>query len=89
MLLNENSIKSFWNLTPEKENIMMQNAREYLIKEKSEARGMKKGKALGINEGINQEKMAVAKKMIRENESIAKISNYIGLSKAEIEKLMK
>ena len=85
MLLNENSIKSFWNLTPEKENIMMQNAREYLIKEKSEARGIKKGKALGINEG----KIDVAKNLVKMNIGADIIKSATGLSRAEIEKLMK
>ena len=89
MLLNENSIKSFWNLTPEKENIMMQNAREYLIKEKSEARGIKKGKALGINEGINEGKIDVAKNLVKMNIGADIIKSATGLSRAEIEKLMK
>ena len=88
MILNENTIKSFWNLTPEQENRMMQNTRENIIRERSEARGLKMGKAEGKLLGKNEEKIAIAKNMIRENENLNKISSYTGLSEKEIKKLM-
>ena len=68
MILNENTIKSFWNLTPEQENRMMRKTRENIIRERSEARGLKKG--------MNEEKITIARNMIRQNESVNKISNY-------------
>ena len=80
MILNENTIKSFWNLTPEQENRMMRKTRENIIREKSEARGLKKG--------MNEEKITIARNMIRQNESVNKISNYTGLSQNEIKKLI-
>ena len=80
MILNENTIKSFWNLTPEQENRMMRKTRENIIRERSEARGLKKG--------MNEEKITIARNMIRQNESVNKISNYTGLSQNEIKKLI-
>ncbi len=68
MILNENTIKSFWNLTPEQENRMMRKTRENIIRERSEARGLKKE--------MNEEKITIARNMIRQNESVNKISNY-------------
>lgn len=83
MILNENTIKSFWNLTPEQENRMMQNTREKLIREKSEKRGLQKGKNIGLAEG----KISIARNMINMNIGKEIIKSATGLSEEEIEKL--
>lgn len=83
MILNENTIKSFWNLTPEQENRMMQNTREKLIREKSEKRGLQKGKNIGLAEG----KISIARNMINMNIGKDIIKSATGLSEEEIEKL--
>ena len=83
MILNENTIKSFWNLTPEQENRMMQNTREKLIREKSEKRGLQKGKNIGLVEG----KISIARNMINMNIGKEIIKSATGLSEEEIEKL--
>ena len=75
MILNENTIKSFWNLTPERENIMMQNTRENIIRKESEVRG------------INKEKLAVAKNLVEMNIGKDVIAAATGLSEEEIENL--
>ena len=85
MILNENTIKSFWNLTPEQENRMMQNTREKLIREKSEKRGLQKGKNIGLVEG----KISIARNMINMNIGKDIIKSATGLSEEEIEKIMK
>ena len=85
MILNENTIKSFWNLTPEQENRMMQNTREKLIREKSEKRGLQKGKNIGLAEG----KISIARNMINMNIGKDIIKSATGLSEEEIEKIMK
>ena len=85
MILNENTIKSFWNLTPEQENRMMQNTREKLIREKSEKRGLQKGKNIGLVEG----KISIARNMINMNIGKEIIKSATGLSEEEIEKIMK
>ena len=72
IMLNENTIKSFWNLTPEQENRMMQNTREYLIREKS----------------IKKEKMTIARNLANMNVGIKVIEKATGLSKEEIRKLL-
>jgi predicted transposase/invertase (TIGR01784 family) len=41
----------------------------------------------GLKEGIEQNKLEIAKKMLDENESIEKIINYTSLSKEEIDAL--
>lgn len=43
---------------------------------------------LGVERGIKQKEIEIAKKMLKENEQIEKIMNYTGLTKKEIEKLM-
>lgn len=73
MILNENTIKSFWNLTPEQENKMMQNTRENIIRERP----------------IKKEKIVVARKLAKMNLGIDVILNATGLSKEEIEKIIK
>ena len=85
MILNENTIKSFWNLTSEQENRMMQNTREKLIREKSEKRGLQKGKNIGLVEG----KISIARNMINMNIGKDIIKSATGLSEEEIEKIMK
>ena len=75
MILNENTIKSFWNLTPEQENRMMRKTRENIIRERSEA------------QGVNKEKLAVARKLAKMNLGIDVIRNATGLSREKIEKL--
>ena len=75
MILNENTIKSFWNLTPEQENRMMRKTRENIIRERSEA------------QGVNKEKLAVARKLAKMNLGIDVIRNATGLSEEKIEKL--
>ena len=72
MMLNENTIKSFWNLTPEQENRMMQNTREYLIREKS----------------IKKEKITIARNMIKKDMKPDIIEDITGLSQEEIKKLI-
>ena len=42
---------------------------------------------LGVERGIKQKEIEIAKKMLKENEQIEKIMNYTGLTKKEIEKL--
>lgn len=88
MILNENTIKSFWNLTPEQENRMMQNTRENIIRERSEARGLKMGKAEGKLLGKNEEKIAIAKNMIKRNMNLDIIKDITRLSEKEIKKLI-
>ena len=83
MILNENTIKSFWNLTPEQENRMMRKTKENIIKKRSETKGIPKGKSIGINE----EKLAVTKKLAQMHLEIDVIRNAIGLSKEKIKKL--
>ena len=73
MILNENTIKSFWNLTPEQENKMMQNTIENIIRERT----------------IKKEKIVVARKLAKMNLGIDVILNATGLSKEEIEKIIK
>lgn len=75
MILNENTIKSFWNLTPEQENRMMRKTRENIIRERSEA------------QGVNKEKLAVARKLAKMNLGIDVIRNATGLSREKIEKI--
>lgn len=87
MILNENTIKSFWNLTPEQENRMMRKTRENIIKERSETKGIQKGRNIGMTEGINKEKLAVAKKLAQMHLGIDVIRNATGLSKEKIKKL--
>ena len=87
MILNENTIKSFWNLTPEQENRMMQNTREKLIREKSEKRGLQKGKNIGLAEGLVEGKISIARNMINMNIGKEIIKSATGLSEEEIEKL--
>ena len=89
MILNENTIKSFWNLTPEQENRMMQNTREKLIREKSEKRGLQKGKNIGLAEGLAEGKISIARNMINMNIGKDIIKSATGLSEEEIEKIMK
>ena len=89
MILNENTIKSFWNLTPEQENRMMQNTREKLIREKSEKRGLQKGKNIGLAEGLVEGKISIARNMINMNIGKEIIKSATGLSEEEIEKIMK
>ena len=73
MILNENTIESFWNLTTEQENKMMQNTRENIIRERP----------------IKKEKIVVARKLAKMNLGIDVILNATGLSKEEIEKIIK
>ena len=73
MILNENTIKSFWNLTPEQENKMMRKTRENIIRERT----------------IKKEKIVVARKLAKMNLGIDVIINVTGLSKEEIEKIIK
>lgn len=87
MILNENTIKSFWNLTTEQENRMMQNTREKLIREKSEKRGLQKGKNIGLAEGLVEGKISIARNMINMNIGKEIIKSATGLSEEEIEKL--
>ena len=87
MILNENTIKSFWNLTPEQENRMMQNTREKLIREKSEKRGLQTGKNIGLAEGLAEGKISIARNMINMNIEKDIIKSATGLSEEEIEKL--
>ena len=75
IILNENTIKSFWNLTPEQENRMMRKTRENIIRERSEA------------QGVNKEKLAVARKLAKLNLEIDVIRYATGLSRETIEKL--
>ena len=77
MILNKNTIKSFWNLTPEQENRMMQKTRDNII--------MQKGITVGLAEG----KISIAKNMINMNIGKDIIKSATGLSEEEIEKIMK
>jgi predicted transposase/invertase (TIGR01784 family) len=45
------------------------------------------GIRIGMEKGIQNEKIEIAKKMISENMTISMISKILGLSKEEIEKL--
>ena len=64
---------------------MMQNTREKLIREKSEKRGLQKGKNIGLAEG----KISIARTMINMNIGKDIIKSATGLSEEEIEKIMK
>ena len=76
MQLNGDFLKSFWGLTPEQENKMMQNSREKRIREES--------LAVGEKNSIIQ----IAKKMLKQNYSLKQISDLTNLSASEIETLM-
>lgn len=54
---------------------------------KAEARGIEIGEARGEARGREEEKIALAKEMLADNESLEKIVKYTKLSKEEIEKL--
>ena len=96
MQLNGDFLKSFWGLTPEQENKMMQNSREKRIREESlaegkaageavgEARGEARGKTIGERNSIIQ----IAKKMLKQNYSLKQISDLTNLSASEIKTLM-
>ena len=71
MTLNENTIKSFWNITPEEDELKLQRTRE--------AASLARGRELGI--------ISVAKKLLRLNVATDDISKATGLSKEKIEKL--
>ena len=49
--------------------------------------GIIQGKAEGIKEGINKNKIETAKNMLKEGLDVDLISKVIGLSKEEVEKL--
>ena len=50
--------------------------------------GLAEGKSLGISEGANKEKLAIAKIMLQGKESLDKIMKYTGLSKKELTMLL-
>ena len=50
--------------------------------------GLAEGKSLGLSEGANREKLAIAKIMIQGKESLDKIMKYTGLSKKELTMLL-
>ena len=68
---------------------MMQNTREKLIREKSEKRGLQKGKNIGLAEGLVEGKISIARNMINMNIGKDIIKSATGLSEEEIEKIMK
>ena len=50
--------------------------------------GLAEGKSLGLSEGANREKLAIAKIMLQGKESLDKIMKYTGLSKKELTMLL-
>ena len=50
--------------------------------------GLAEGKSLGLSEGANKEKLAIAKIMLQGKESLDKIMKYTGLSKKELTMLL-
>ena len=91
MILNENTIKSFWNLTPEQENRMMQKTRDNIIMQKGITLGLTEGKNIGLVEGKNiglaEGKISIARNMINMNIGKEIIKTATGLSEEEIEEL--
>ena len=81
MTLNENTIKSFWNITPEEDELKLQRTRE--------AESLARGRELGFSEGRELGIISVAKKLLRLNVAADDISKATGLSKEKIEKLKK
>ena len=51
MTLNENTIKSFWNITPEEDELKLQRTRDALSLARGEEIGLNKGRELGLSEG--------------------------------------
>ena len=51
MVLNENTIKSFWNITPEEDELKLQRTREKINLARGRELGIIEGKKLGISEG--------------------------------------
>ena len=89
MTLNDNTIKSFWNITPEEDELKLQRTRDALSLARGEEIGLSKGRKLGISEGRNEEKISVAKNLLKLNVATDDISKATGLSKEKIEKLKK
>ena len=88
MQLNGGFLKSFWGLTPEQENKMMQNSREKRIREESLAEGKAAGEAVGEVRGEKNSIIQIAKNMLKEKCDINLISKVTQLSKSEIKTLM-
>jgi len=65
---------------------LMQNAKEEGLEE-GRAEGLEEGTKIGIEQGSKQEKIEIAKNMLKENMDIDIISEITSLTKEEIEKL--
>ena len=101
MTLNENTIKSFWNLTPEEDELKLQRTRDAISEAHGKRIGMREGKKLGLSKGrelglsegrelgISEEKISVARNLLKLNVATDDISKATGLSKGKIEKLKK
>ena len=87
MVLNENTIKSFWNITPEEDELKLQRTREKINLARGRELGIIEGKKLGISEGKILGINKVAKEMLKLNIAPDVISKATGISEKEIEKL--
>ena len=79
----EEIIEEFSKIYPQFKDTIMTAAR------KLEKRGEKLGIQKGIEKGTQNEKLAIAKNMLKNGEFIEKIMRYTGLSKEAIEDLKK
>ena len=67
----------------------MTTTQEYIVqKMKALKSGLKKGVEQGTKQGIKQEKIKIAKKMLKLKIPTDKIEKATGLSKEEIEKIL-
>ena len=63
--------------------------KELAMKEWGYSEGYEEGKSEGYSTGKEEEKIEIAKSMLKEKETIKKISLYTGLSQEEINTLQK
>ena len=84
-LNNDDEVFEF--IDPEKDNEMIINT----LKDEAYENGMNDGTKIGIEQGIstgkNEEKMNIAKEMLKENIPLNMIIKITGLSEEEIDKL--
>jgi len=72
-------------LTKDDKLVVTYNAKK--LEEQIHKRELKEATEKGLTQGISQEKIEIAKKMLEEKESISKIVKYTGLSETDIKKL--
>ena len=74
------------NEDPEVIDVIIENEEEIIANSLFES-GIKKGISQGISQGIEQNKIDIAKKMLKDGLDIKIISKYSGLSENEIKRL--